>query len=291
MAVQMTFCWRSAAMASALNPRSCAQHRVGVLAESGRRRAHRARRIRQLDRHAERLQRPDRRVLDHRDHLARVELRIGEQLVEGPHRSARHAGRWSARRSSTAAVAGAADRRRTAAARRSRTRAAGWSRTARLPAAPRRAQNVRHCSSLPTASTNSPSDAVNVSYGTMLGWRLPSRAGTLPVAKIVAGLIGEQRDRGVEHRDVDLLALCRCARARAAPSRCRRPRTCRRRCRRSRRRGGTGGPSAAPVMLIRPPSRLHDRVVPGLLASAARSGRSRRSSSRSSRGYASDSVS
>ena len=53
--------------------------------------------------------------------------------------------------------------------------------TARIGAAT--SQKRRQRSSVPTASTKSPSEAVNVSYGTMLWCRFPSRTGGSPVAK------------------------------------------------------------------------------------------------------------
>src|SRR5229473_3319856 len=58
------------------------QDGVGVLAERRWRRSDRTRRLRQLDRHTERPELTDRRVLDARDHLTRVELRIVEELLE-----------------------------------------------------------------------------------------------------------------------------------------------------------------------------------------------------------------
>ena len=41
-------------------------------------------------------------------------------------------------------------------------------------------QNRGHCRSLPTATAISPSTVSNISYGTMLGWALPSRPGAAP---------------------------------------------------------------------------------------------------------------
>ena len=54
----------------------------------------------------------------------------------------------------------------------------------RVPPAPPRRRTRRHCSSLPTAITKSPSAAANVSYGTIVGCRLPEPlAAIAPVAK------------------------------------------------------------------------------------------------------------
>ena len=62
-----------------------------MLAERGRRRSDRTRGVGQLHRHPERAELADRRMLDARDHLTRLQLGIVEQLLQVPDRSARHA--------------------------------------------------------------------------------------------------------------------------------------------------------------------------------------------------------
>src|SRR5688572_24209343 len=68
------------------------QYGVRVLAECRRRAADGARRVRQLDRHAEQPERSCRDVLDRRDHVACLQLWIGQHLGDAAHGATGDAG-------------------------------------------------------------------------------------------------------------------------------------------------------------------------------------------------------
>ena len=69
------------------------QHRLGVLAERRRRAADGPAGVGEFDRNANLTQRPRGLVLDRRDHLARQQLWIGQDLLQIANRAARHADR------------------------------------------------------------------------------------------------------------------------------------------------------------------------------------------------------
>ncbi len=136
-----------------------------VLAQAGRRRAHRARRVRQPHRHAGDADVAGRRVRERHDHAARPHLRVGQRL-----RRRRGWGRTECRRrrtarSSPSTVRAATSGSRMAASSARRSTRAGVGGEARVLGErverrpDRAAQSARHCASLPTAMFTKPSRA------------------------------------------------------------------------------------------------------------------------------------
>ena len=60
--------------------------------------------------------------------------------------------------------------------------------------------------SLAAAIISSPSAVSKTSYGAISGNAVPWRPGALPVRSVAVELIADQRQRGVEERDVDVAA-------------------------------------------------------------------------------------
>ena len=84
-------CSRSRFTSSGLDAAQCAQQVVGVLAEQ-RRAGHFGRRVGQLDRAADGLVGAARRIVDIDDHLARLQMRVGQHLAGVQAGAARHPG-------------------------------------------------------------------------------------------------------------------------------------------------------------------------------------------------------
>ena len=192
--------------------------------------SHCARRVRQLDRYAEHLIAPAEMCSTVSIICARLQMRIRQHFGDVAHRTAGNSRALSDRPPSRPRPGSQLLDEQTHAGCRDAARAPGWSRTARprrSAAAPITSQHRRHCSSLPTASTKSPSDAGNVSYGTMVGMPVAHPPGRCAGREVDARLVGQERGGRIEHADVDALPAPGSARARAAPSRSPARRTCR----------------------------------------------------------------
>ena len=222
------------------------------LAQHRRRGPHAARRVGQLDRNADERHWSDRLMNDSSDHVSRQELRIREDFRQVTHRSARHADRMQP-------LDPLLSRRRPKSLRQHRPQRLVMEHAesvGREPLVGRRfrlrAQNRFHWSSLPTASTNSPSEARRSRTGR---WSVAVAERERHAARAEVGrrVIGQQRGDRVEQRDVDRLAAPR-ALAREQRERDALGREHARSDVGNRTPRRNGGPSPGPVTLINPPS-------------------------------------
>ena len=184
-----------------------AKHRGRVLAERRRRRAHRPRRVRQLHGHTGDLHRAQRGVRHLDQHVARRGLRVGEHLVQAADGAVRHTGL-----SQHGLPRGARPRREHRRELRPQGvvvgETQGVGRESRIGAEGRQIRGGAE--RLPEAVVAHRQRDVAIRGRE----RLVGRDGRVAVAEaarcdavreVVAGLVGEQRRRGIQHPDVDHL--------------------------------------------------------------------------------------
>ena len=257
-----------------------------MLAEARRRRAHRARRVREAHRHAGdadvargrmlRAARPCRGPAPADGPAPAATSRMGPHGMPAPSHSAIQ--------SSTVRAATVGSRMAASSARRS-TRAALVAKRAIVgEGGERLADGAAERAPLRVVADGDVHEAVLGAVGLVGRDRrvlVAAARGHAAGREVDAGVIGEQRNLAVEHRDVDVLAAAGALRARAAPRGCRRARRARRSCRRSRCRpctaGRRRGRSATPG---RPCPGWRGRSRGGAPSRGRRSGRSRRCCSR-----------